>query len=65
MDQANQSSTGNIFSAKPGLVIPSEEVQKDLEAQAQKFDAARKEALALAREKANQAAQKEGDKKDS
>ncbi|KAF3097730.1 hypothetical protein TWF569_009124 [Orbilia oligospora] len=63
MDQSTQSAAGHVFSANPGPVIPSEEVQQEMVAQAQSYDAARKQAQAA--EKANQATQKEGDKKDT
>ncbi|KAK6348843.1 hypothetical protein TWF730_009611 [Orbilia blumenaviensis] len=62
MDQSTQSAPGQVFSANPGPVIPNEEVQQEMAAQAEKYDTARK---AQAAEKANQAAQKEGDKKDA
>ncbi|KAK6512054.1 hypothetical protein TWF481_000952 [Arthrobotrys musiformis] len=63
MDQSIQSATGHVFSSNPGPVIPDEEVQQEMAAQAQKYDIARKQAQAA--EKAKQTAQKEGDKKDT
>ncbi|KAF3189382.1 hypothetical protein TWF106_010883 [Orbilia oligospora] len=65
MDQSTQSAAGQVFSANPGPVIPNEEVQQEMAAQAQSFDAARKQAQAAAGEKANQATQKQSDKKDT
>ncbi|KAK6526756.1 hypothetical protein TWF281_009959 [Arthrobotrys megalospora] len=63
MDQSTQSAVGQVFSANPGPVIPNTEVQEEMAAKAQKFDAAKKQAQASA--KGNQAPQKEDDKKDA
>ncbi|RVD86604.1 uncharacterized protein DFL_004872 [Arthrobotrys flagrans] len=63
MDQSTQSAAAQVFTANPGPVIPNEEVQQEMAAQAQRYDTARKQAQAG--EKANQGAQKEEDKKDT